>query len=111
MQRHMEIASIIRAQIFAAHGPFVPGSWGMRKLIAMPKTHRFGSFMEGGLKFYVSGRHFTGWVIVWLTCSDDYTVEFGCIRRGKWTTVETVDTVYCDMLTDVIDRRVENKAA
>lgn len=110
MNEQMEIAIIIHRQISTARGKYVPELWRFEKAIAMNPQKRFGGYMKGGLKFHVSGCLYTGWIIVWLTGSDDYTVEFGKVRKGEWVTTETVDTVYADMLTDVIDRRVETPA-
>lgn len=105
-QDHMEVAETIRQQIMAS-GIVIPASWGMRQLIAMNRMERFGINMRGGLKFRVSGRLHKGFVVVWLTGSDDYTVELAKMVNGTFKTVSRLHGVYFDNLVDVIDGRVE----
>lgn len=57
-----------------------------------------------GLSFKLPSNFATGginYVKITLEPSDEYTVEFGKLRGLKYTVIETVEGVYCDMLQDV----------
>ena len=36
--------------------------------------------------------------------SDDYTMEFGRIRKHTYKTIERVENIYCDQLTETFER-------
>jgi len=60
------------------------------------------------LQFKVQGHHFKGHVrIGYDEGTDTYLVHFGHWKNQQWQNIETIDDVYCDMMVDIIDRKVE----
>ena len=70
-------------------------SWGARN---------FTNFQGRGLLFRVSGHKHKGYVLITLDYDDTYTVY---LLNIKCEIKETLEMVYCDELTDRIDRHVE----
>ena len=71
-------------------------SWGANNYINYGKA----------LRFTVQGRHFSGHIYIVLNGADLYDIYY-CSNRG---TVKMVDNdIFCEDLTDVIDRKVEYK--
>jgi hypothetical protein len=89
-----EIVKTIHQQIYAG-GQIKVWSWGARSFVALN---------EYTLRFRVSGHLHKGYVTVFLTPMDVYKV---CLLKLDGTVVKEIDDVYCDELTDVIDRAVE----
>ena len=84
----------IKRQIYAGGVTHV-WSWGACNWVALD---------EYTLRFKVSGHHHKGFVTVFLTGMDDYTVK---LLKRDGTVVKEITGVYCDNLTDVIDEAVE----
>lgn len=83
------IVSILKQQ------PSIVMSWG----------YRYATAIENGLRFFVDGFLFRGWVaIVYDEGTDTFTVRF---NDKKGTLKEELHDVYFDTLVDVIDRKVE----
>lgn len=105
MTNHIEVAKIIKDQL--RHGGLMKVmSWGARDWTAAPacKDH------SGGLFFRVSGAKFKGIIEIVLMPSDTYRVTL--LKPWKsapkgFKVVDTIEDIYWDVLTDVIDRRVE----
>jgi len=57
-----------------------------------------------GLRFNVQGNHFTGHVYIVLNGADLYDIYY-CSNQGTIKEIKT--DIYCEDLTDVIDRKVE----
>ena len=74
-------------------------SWGARN---------FEQFQSKALLFRVSGHHHNGYVIITLAGNDTYSVTFANLQ---WEVVETKTEIYFDMLSEVIDERVERVKA
>ena len=102
MSEHMQVAQTIKEQLYVG-GLMKVGSWGTHQFIALTPTKHY----TGGLRFKVSGRLFRGLVQVLLMPNDTYTVEL--IQRRTYEVKERREDIYCDMLTEVIDRLVETK--
>ena len=94
MATDLTIVTEIRRQIISG-GAIKVMSWGTNSYAALDKYT---------LRFKVQGRLHKGFVTVALTVMDDYNVKL-LDELGK--TVKTVQHVYCDNLTDVIDGMVE----
>lgn len=102
----LTVVNTIRQQLFAG-GRMKVFSWG---------AHAWAAVDQFTLRFKVQGRNFKGYVRVKLNAMDTYDIEFIKINRKKNDmggfdqepeTVETKEGIYCDQLTDVIDRFVE----
>jgi len=78
-----------------AGGMHVLWSWGI---------HRITNFENKLLLFRVKGRKHKGYVAIALDGSDTYTVHF---LNVNCDVLKTIDMVYCDMLTEIIDNEVE----
>lgn len=107
-----QIATTILQQIMAADH-WALGAWGCQQKIALnegDQGERIG-YILGGVMFKIRTPKIKqgGKVIVYLKPNDTYTVRVVKIRGVKCTEVETVEGVYCDMLTSVIDGIIENK--
>jgi len=117
----LNIAKTIRHQIHCGDR-MAFFAWGGRKMVALPEEKTEDGFQLGGLQFDVNGAKLgRGRVRVRLMADDTYTVEIyknkremmkipGLNRRfynTKKVLVDSMSGVYCDMLTDVIDRRIE----
>ena len=87
-----KIARTIQAQLFAA-GKSIVWSWGANSWTALPNA----------LAFKVHGFKLTGIVKITLMPSDTYTIEL--IKNKK--VIKTIEDVYCDELTNVVDNEVE----
>ena len=70
-------------------------SWGARD---------YTNFQNKGLLFKVSGFKHKGYVLITLDYNDTYTVY---LMNNRCEIKETLEMVYCDELTDRIDRHVE----
>ena len=70
-------------------------SWGVTKV------HNFN---DKGLLMKVSGHHHKGWVLVTLGWNDTYTVH---IISNKGVIKDKYEEVYFDVLTEIIDNRIE----
>ena len=107
---NLVVANTIRDQI--ANGVAVDGTKGFVAVMAWGSNNFTGSGEEtednrGWLSFSVKGRSFKGAVKVKLMWNDTYRIEFWKTRRPSIKMVKSVDDVYCDQLTAVIDRYVE----
>ena len=95
MSQAVEVATIIRNQI------------GLQALMILGAKHIAAvDEGEGALSFKVSGRTPKGkgnYIKITLTAMDDYTVEFGVVRKFDYTVTSKVEGVYADMLLDVIE--------
>lgn len=91
---NLAIVSEIRRQLYAG-GTNKVWSWG---------AHAWAAIDEYTLRFRVTGQLFRGVVTVRLTPMDVYEVK---LIKMDGTVVKTIDMVYCDNLTDVIDEVVE----
>jgi hypothetical protein len=105
MTNHMQVATIIKDQLRAG-GLMKVMSWGARDWTAAPSC----TDHLGALFFRVSGRKFKGIIEIALMPSDTYRVTL--LKPWKsapkgFKVVDTIEDVYCDVLTDVIDRRIE----
>jgi hypothetical protein len=77
--------------------------WGLTKPLALTKRTQYGT-ETFALRFFVSGMKFKGHIYIVLNGADLYDVYY-CTTRG---TIKMKDTdIYADMLTDVIDERIE----
>ena len=70
-------------------------SWGFNS----PTT-----FENKALFFKVSGRHHKGIVLITLAWDDTYTVR---LLNNKWVEKAKFEGIYCDMLNEFIDEKVE----
>jgi len=87
-------ANVTKRQIMVK--PIVVASWG---------AHDWFEFKDVGLIFKVQGLLHKGYVMVTLRWDDLYAVHL-FDKEGNQVG-ESVNGVYCDMLTDVIDGLVE----
>lgn len=94
------LANEIKRQLFAGD-KMVPFSWGINTFVAL---NAFDEFL-GGLTFKVQGAYFEGVVIIGLAPDDTYTVMF--YKGRPIREVNRMTGVYCDQLTDMIDKYVE----
>jgi len=81
-------------QLLTAHG-VIFWSWGVSK---------FTNLANKGLLFKVRGNHHKGYVLITLGWNDTYCVYI-INTHGK--ILDEYKEVYCDMLVDVIDNRIE----
>ena len=97
----LRVVNEIRNQIYA-FGTAKVWSWG---------AHAWKAINRETLQFKVRGHHFKGQVRVELDVVKDlYKVHFGHYSTaypGRWKNIETIEDVYFDSLTDLIDERVE----
>jgi hypothetical protein len=93
-----EIATTINDQLKWSGLP-VYWSWGINALSCIPKSEKF----YGGLQAKVNGAKHSGIIRVYLTYGDDYTIEL--IKNGR--TIKTVEGVYCDELSNIVDGLIE----
>ena len=100
MSESLHVAKTIRDQIIAVD-PMAAMSWGMSSCVAIPASRKH----LGGLSFRVYGRKVTGRVAVYLDPSDTYIVAIHPLNSPDASEVRR--DVYCDQLTDIIDRLVE----
>lgn len=106
-----EIATTIRDQI-AAPGVQIMWSWGAKEFVALPEVKQLdGRLQLGGLQFRVNGRLFKGIVMVSLMGNDTYTVRFCKMYKGRLNCKKVYEEVFCDQLTEIIDRFVETPLA
>lgn len=70
-------------------------SWGVSKKIAIGNK---------GLLLRVHGHHFDGYVLITLDWNDIYEVHF---IKTNATVVSSHEGIYCDMLAEFIDDRIE----
>ena len=92
------IVQTIRSQLMASDAQKV-WSWG---------AHAWAQIDDLTLQFKVQGHHFKGHVrIVYDEGDDLYIIQFGHWRNYQWKNIESIDGVYCDMMVDIIDQRVE----
>lgn len=70
-------------------------SWGFKSPIV---------FGNKALAFKVSGRHHKGIVLITLAWDDTYTVR---LFSNQWVEKAKFEGIYCDMLNEFIDRKVE----
>ena len=109
MTNHMEVAKIIKSQMCAGRDVIKVMSWGAHAWTATPSSVvRDG--VDGALQFRVSGRKFKGIIEIALMPSDTYRVTLFRLLKSAPNGVKivgTMDDIYCDVLTDVIDRRIE----
>jgi hypothetical protein len=75
--------------------PSIFWSWGVSKKI---------NLYDKALLLNVSGHHFKGWVVITLAWDDTYSIFY---INTNGTIVGEQHNVYCDMLRDVIDDRIE----
>ena len=98
------IAREIRSQLVAsASRKIMVMCWGATDFSGTTR----GTYLPdalGGLTFKVQGAKHKGYVAVLLMPSDTYTV---LLMNKDGAITETLDDVYCDNLTEVIDQRVE----
>lgn len=73
-------------------------SWGVSKKINLGNK---------GLLLRVNGHHHNGYVLITLSPMDTYSVH---IIKTNGTLVSTTHDIYCDMLQDFIDTKVEKIA-
>ena len=71
-------------------------AWGANSYCSLSKNKN----RVGGLSFKVNGLIHQGWVTIELDWLDTYTVIFTNENRDI---VKTCESVYCDMLIDIID--------
>jgi len=71
-------------------------SWGVSKIINLN--------LNKGLLLKVSGNHHKGWVLITLDWTDTYNVD---IISNKGEVIDHFDMVYFDMLSEIIDNRIE----
>lgn len=90
----LTIVTTIRKQLYAG-GKMKVWSWG---------AHAWTAIDKYTLRFRVSGHLHKGVVTVFLTPMDVYTVK---LLKLDGTVVKEINDVYCDELTDIIDRAVE----
>lgn len=111
-----EVAKIILAQIRASD-KWALGDWGViangYPIVALDTG-------LGGIRFKTAGAvKWKGWVEITLNGLDLYDLRFYRIRKKKDPELgipvdtlivdEEISDIYCDMLVDVIDRRVLGK--
>ena len=70
-------------------------SWGVTDLTSLESK---------GLVFKVRGHHHKGWVLITLDWTDTYNVD---IINNKGEVIQHFDMVYFDMLSEIIDNRIE----
>ena len=70
-------------------------SWGVTDLTSLNGK---------GLIFKVNGHHHKGWVLITLDWTDTYNVD---IINNKGEVIQHYDMVYFDMLSELIDNRIE----
>lgn len=70
-------------------------SWGVSKILNL-----FGE----GMILKVNGNHHKGYVMITLNGMDLYDVY---ILNNKFDVIETYNSIYCDILSEVIDNRIE----
>ena len=78
---------------------------GGRRFMAMTGVKKFIMNSQGGIEFKI-GRNKSKANHVMINYNfgkDLYDVSFGKIRAGKYTTLETIEEVYCDMLEDIFE--------
>jgi hypothetical protein len=80
--------------LLTAHGPIF-FSWGAKNFINLANK---------GLIFKVNGNHHKGYVLITLGWNDTYNVY---IISTHGNIVNEYKEVYCDMLVEVIDNRIE----
>jgi hypothetical protein len=107
----MEVASTIKSQLTNGRDVIKVMSWGARDWTAVGNlVDTISGIHLGALRFRVSGAKFKGIIEIALMPSDTYTVTLFKMdkRQPKGVKiVEVMDDIYFDVLTDVIDRRVE----
>jgi len=94
MATDMTIVKEIRRQILAG-GMIHVMSWG---------AHNWAAIDKYTLRFKVQGFLHKGFVTVRLTPMDVYQVK---LLKRDGTVVKTIENVYCDELTEIIDNNVE----
>jgi hypothetical protein len=77
--------------------PLLLMCWGFRKVL---------SIKDKGLMFTVSGALHKGYVLITLAWNDTYTVQ---LFSTQWNEKAKYEGIYCDMLIDFIDSKVETK--
>ena len=113
MTDSMQVANTIRDQLAGGRtadntqGFIAMGSWGANNFTGCGATEKD----RGWLSFSVKGARFKGHVKVRLTHTDMYCVEFFKFSKWELKRVNTIDDVFCQDLTSVIDNFVEKKVA
>lgn len=77
---------------------------GRRFILMTGAKNLLNHSKENALSFRIPGtmtHHKINYVKITLTPSDTYTMEFGRIYGTRYTVIEIVEGVYCDMLTDI----------
>ncbi|MFZ9956954.1 MAG: hypothetical protein ACO3E1_12660 [Flavobacteriales bacterium] len=77
------------------YNPSIFMSWGVSKRI---------NLNDKALLMKVSGNHHKGWVAITLAWDDTYSIYY---INNNGTFKEEQHNVYCDMLRDVIDDKIE----
>jgi hypothetical protein len=91
----MEIAQTIVHQIIATD-PTAFLRYKASLFQVIPQSKKF----EGGLRFTAIGKFIQGYVSIYLTWRDDYTVVF---FSTDGVPQQTYTGVYCDMLVTILD--------
>ena len=82
------------SQLYAG-GKAIVWSWGANNWI---------NIQNKALRFTVKGNHFKGHIYIFLNGLDLYDIYY-CSNRG---TIKIIDTdIFCEDLTEVIDRKIE----
>ena len=107
MKTHTEICEIIRPHLQREFDPNETMQWltsAPRQIYMSWGVSKKVNYNNKALLLKVSGYHFKGWVSITLAWDDTYTLHYitndGIIKEKQ-------GNVYCDMLRDVIDDRIE----
>ena len=71
--------------------------WGVSKKV---------NYNNKGLLLKVNGAKFKGWVLITLAWDDTYTVRYLNAQYNEALPMN--ENVYCDVLQDIIDRKIES---
>lgn len=112
MNKSVEIAKTICQQL-RYEDYLRPARWAAREYIALSEGDEGESIgkIQGGVRFKVSGTKNIkrgGYVYVYLTWDDTYTVKVVKVRGNEIKTLKLLPDVYCDNLGEVIDHILEN---
>ena len=91
-EREFNVSETVK--LLTARGPIF-FSWGVKN---------FTNLASKGLIFKVNGNHHKGYVLITLGWNDTYNVY---IMSTHGNITDEYKEVYCDMLVDVIDSRIE----
>jgi hypothetical protein len=81
-------------------------SWGAKNFVTFDAGKDLNMAHEGGLKFKVKGSKFKGWVMIYLTPMDLYTIVLGRVRGVDWKVVKTIDNIYFDQLVEILNENI-----